>query len=179
MATDDAGCIMANDMNLQTLQAFEEVTNQLVTLLWGMDEALINKKPVDGGWSPGQIADHIRKSYASAETMDGASESGDRSPNEKIDMIKKIFTDDTIRMKSPDAIIPTEKPVDTERLMAGLQNRIEQMAAVIRTKDLSDICTDYAIPQYGPFTRLEWAWFNIYHTERHIRQLKKCVKDFN
>ncbi|MGO3653762.1 MAG: hypothetical protein ACTJFN_05275, partial [Sphingobacterium sp.] len=41
--------------------------------------------------------------------------------------------------------------------------------------DLSLTCIDFSIPEYGEFTRFEWIWFNIYHTQRHMLQLESMI----
>ncbi|MGO1866936.1 MAG: hypothetical protein ACTH0U_01705, partial [Sphingobacterium sp.] len=57
----------------------------------------------------------------------------------------------------------------------GLEDRIEQIKKVIQNKDLSLTCIDFSIPEYGEFTRFEWIWFNIYHTQRHMLQLESMI----
>jgi hypothetical protein len=157
-------------------KAFQQVTDDFISLLDSLDENELNTKPKAEEWSPAQIGDHIFKSYASAEVMNGRTESTHRKPDEKVFTIKNIFTDFTIRMKSPQAILPSEKVLDKQRLLKNLQNRTTEITTIIKTKNLSDTCIDFAIPEYGAFTVLEWAWFNTYHTQRHLHQLKNVIQ---
>ncbi len=160
---------------MELSKTFQQVTNEFIALMEALDENELNRKPSYGDWSPGQIGDHIYKSYAPVEIMTGRTEPTDREPNEKMPSIKAIFTDFTIRMESPTAILPSEKHLNKHRLMTNLHNRTAQMITIINTRDLSATCLDFAIPEYGPFTGLEWAWFNTYHTQRHLHQLKKVI----
>ena len=80
-------------------------------------------------------------------------------------------------MNSPEEILPSEKPLNKESIINGLQEKIEAFNLVIENKDLTETCTDYAIPEYGPFTRLEWIHFNIVHTQRHVHQLRKIISN--
>ncbi|MGO1243944.1 MAG: DinB family protein [Sphingobacterium sp.] len=158
-------------------EAFQQATDEFITLIETLDEDELNMKPEYGRWSPGQISDHIHKSYASAETMIGHTESTNRAPEEKVSSIRNVFTDFTIQMQSPKAILPSEQHLDKSRLLMNLQNRVAQIMEIINTRDLSETCLDFVIPEYGAFTRLEWAWFNTYHTQRHLHQLKDVIHD--
>ncbi|WP_316836750.1 DinB family protein [Pedobacter nutrimenti] len=157
-------------------KAFQQATSEFITLLETMDENELNRKPKHGAWSPGQIGDHLFKSYASAETMTGRTEPTHREPDEKVQSIKDLFTDFDIKMKSPEAILPSEEHLDPSRLLENLRDRTAQIVTIIDTRDLSKTCLDFVIPQYGAFTRLEWAWFNTYHTQRHLHQLKNVIQ---
>lgn len=162
-------------MNRELTDAFQQATGTFITLMEKLDENALNKKSAQGGWTPGQIGDHILRSYASAETMTGRTESTNREPDEKVPSIKEVFTDFTIRMDSPTAVLPSRQPLDKSVLLASLRDRVAQMRETIDTQDLSKTCLDFVIPEYGAFTRLEWAWFNTYHTQRHLRQLKSVI----
>ncbi|KGE13527.1 DinB family protein [Sphingobacterium deserti] len=163
-------------MEYKTAEAFEEVSDAFVDIIKNLDEEVLNTKPADGGWSPGQIGDHIRKSYASVDTMNGNSRETEREPDARIPEIKSTFLNFDIKMESPEGVLPTEKRIDKEKLLGALELRIRQSIDVIDNHDLTHTCTDYEIPEYGAFTRLEWLWFNIYHTQRHLKQLQDTVK---
>lgn len=161
---------------MELSEAFQQATGEFIALMQTLDENELNMKPAHGGWSPGQIGDHIHKSYASAETMIGRTESTNREPDEKIPSIRDVFMDFTIRMESPIAILPSERRLDKSVLLASLRNRVAQITEIINTRDLSKTCLDFVIPEYGAFTGLEWAWFNTYHTQRHLHQLKETIQ---
>lgn len=95
--------------------------------------------------------------------------------DQKLGLVKTLFLDMSIKMDSPKAILPSMGKIDKKELIEGIVGRREQTRKVIVNKDLSLTCTDYAIPEYGEFTRFEWIWFNIYHTQRHIQQLENVV----
>jgi hypothetical protein len=99
-----------------------------------------------------------------------------RPPDQKVEEVRNLFLDFNIKMKSPEFIIPSNAPIDKERLLSSLGDRIEQINEVIQKKDLTEICEGFAIPEYGEFTRLEWLYFVLFHTQRHIHQLKDIVQ---
>lgn len=156
----------------ELLETFDRTTKEFIDLLSTMDEYTLNTKPDNGGWSPGQIGHHILKSYGAADVMNGRTEPTNREPGQNVAMIKREFLDFNIRMESPEAILPTNDYIDQAKLITDLRARVEQMRETIKIKDLNKTCIDFSIPEFGQFTILEWAWFNTYHTMRHLHQLK-------
>ncbi|MBB5438995.1 hypothetical protein HDC92_002679 [Pedobacter sp. AK017] len=159
-------------MQDEPLTPFKQTAEQLIDLLSSQESEKLNKKPLNGGWSAAQIGEHILKSYASVETLRGRTEPSQRPADEKVASIKDLFLDFGIKMQSPVEILPSDNFISKDGLLEDLKNRIEELKEIIKTRDLTATCLDFAIPEYGYFTRLEWIWFNIFHTQRHIHQLK-------
>lgn len=162
------------DIIQNTLNEFHQTTLSLLKLLISLSEEQLNAQS-KGGWSAGQIGEHLLKSYASIETLNGKAITTNRPINQKLEPIKTLFLDTSIKMDSPKAILPSRERIVKKELINGLEDRIEQMKEVIHHKDLSLTCIDFSIPEYGEFTRFEWIWFNIYHTQRHIYQLENII----
>ncbi len=163
---------------LSTFTEFHQTTLSLIKLLISLSEEQLNFKPKQG-WSAAQVGEHIMKSYASVETLNGKTSETQRPIDQKLDSVRTLFLDTSIKMDSPTEILPSREKNSKRQLIKGLENRIEQIKEVIQNKDLSLTCVDFAIPEYGEFTRFEWIWFNIYHTQRHIFQLKNIVSANN
>lgn len=161
-----------------TLTEFHKTTLSLLKILSSLSEEQLNFHP-EKGWSAGQFGEHLIKSYAFVKTLKGNTKKTERPIDQKLERIKSIFTDFSIKMESPKAIEPSEEKIDKKYLIDNLNNRIHQIKKVIQEKDLSLTCTDFSIPEYGEFTRLEWIWFNIYHTQRHIFQLEQMMVSNN
>lgn len=102
-----------------------------------------------------------------------------RPINQKLVPIKILFSDQSIKMDAPKATLPSKKETVKEELIKDLEDRIAQIKSVIRTKNMSETCTDFFIQEYGEFTRYEWIWFNIYHMRRHIEQLENMITSNN
>lgn len=105
---------------MELTEAFQQATGEFITLIQKLDEKELNMKPRYGGWSPGQIGDHIHKSYAAAETMIGRTESTNREPDEKVPAIKDVFTDFTIQMANPSTISTIPDDITTKSMKARL-----------------------------------------------------------
>lgn len=162
-------------MKDDVLKQWKETSSELIQLLRSVNQEQFNKTPFQGSWSAGQLGEHILKSYGAIEVLNGNTEKVDRPADEKVAGVKSLFLDFSIKMKSPEEILPSENPLNKESIINGLQEKIEAFNLVVENKDLTETCTDYAIPEYGPFTRLEWINFNIVHTQRHIHQLKRII----
>jgi hypothetical protein len=156
--------------------SINNATGELLIIIRSLDEEKLNKTPSEESWTAGQVGDHLLKSYTVVKILNGATKPTDRPPDQKVGEVRNLFLDFNIKMKSPEFIIPSNAPIDKERLLSSLGGRIEQINEVIQTKDLTEICEGFAIPEYGEFTRLEWLYFVLFHTQRHIHQLKDIVQ---
>lgn len=152
---------------------FEQTMNRLISVLEGMTENQINIVPFPGSWTAGQVGDHLYRSYWVIETLNGTTKVTSRQVDKKTPDIKALFFNFDIKMNSPKAILPSKDYLEKDHLIKNLKARILQFTEFIKKEDLSLICKDFKIPEYGPFTRLEWVYFTIYHTMRHFNQIEK------
>lgn len=166
-------------MNTKILNEFTDTTDELLQLLSSLTEEQLNITPSEGVWTAGQVGDHLYRSYSVMEILTGTVEDADRAPDEKLPEIEKLFLDFSIQMDSPKEILPSNKHIEKDALLDRLQERIELQKDIIRTKDLTKVCLDFEIPEYGTFTRLEWIGFNTVHTQRHVHQLKKIIQNLS
>ncbi len=162
-------------MNTELLNRFDSATKILVQQLSSLNDEQLNAVPFEGSWTAGQLGNHLYKSYNVMDVLNGNVEETDRNPVAKLAEIEKTFKDFTIKMKSPEMVLPTTEHIDKERLLSSLKERIEPQREAIKTMDLSKTCLDAEIPGGGPFTRQEWLGFNTIHTERHNHQLKNII----
>lgn len=155
----------------QLVELFEQVMEELIQLLESLSEDQLNHRFVPGKWTPGQLGVHLYKSYASIAVMKGRTEISDRPIDEKIPKIRSVLLNFEENYQAPSEVIPTEDLINKEKLLNALRKRIIQHREIWKKADLSCLCKDFAIPDYGYFTRLEWLAFNTYHTLRHVQQL--------
>jgi hypothetical protein len=153
-----------------------KTTDELIQLISSTNEEQFNKIPFDGSWTIAQVGDHLLKSYGAVEILNGLVTKTERSPGEKIERIKEIFLDFDKKYQSDKSILPANAFIDKEIVLSELRIRIAQIHDVIRTKDLSGTCASVALPFFGEFTRLEWLSLILYHTQRHIHQMKNILK---
>lgn len=163
-------------MNTDVLKRFDIATDKLIEQLASLSEEQLNTVPFEGSWTAGQLGNHLYKSYNIMDILNGNVEETDRDPAAKLAEIEKTFKDFSIKMNSPEMVLPTTKHIEKERLLSSLKERIEQQRETIENLDLSKTCLDAEIPGGGPFTRQEWLGFNTIHTERHNHQLKNIIE---
>jgi hypothetical protein len=158
---------------------FEEVTNELIHVLMAFDQSQINKVPPTGGWTAGQVGEHLFKSdSAILNTLHGPTKETKRAPDKNVDGINTAFLDFSTKMKSPDITTPADNVHhDKETLIMALKSNRDLISKAIKTLDLSPTCTDPVMSAIvGNWTRQEYINFVISHTHRHIHQLKKIHK---
>ena len=159
---------------------FEKATGELITVLTAFGEEQINTVPPTGGWSAGQVGEHLFKSdSAILNALHGPVKETTRQPDKYVDGINSAFLDFGTKMNAPDLIIPSNDVYhDKETLIMALKSNRDLLGKAIRSLDLSLTCTDPVMNEIvGEWTRLEYVNFVISHTHRHINQLKKIHKN--
>lgn len=156
---------------------FNNTTNELIESLSGLNQEQLNKVPFEGSWTAGQVGHHLLKSYGIAAILQGNTKETDRPVNEKINGIRKHFSDHSIKMESPEFILPTKKWIEKDKLLNDLSAKINDVRQYLETHDdFTKTCLDFELPGAGSLTQAEWIQFMSIHTQRHIRQLKNIVK---
>jgi hypothetical protein len=159
---------------------FEKATQELIRVLTAFDQDQVNTVPSTGGWTAGQVGEHLFKSdSAILNALHGPVKETKRAPDKYVEEINAHFLDFSTKMKSPDIIIPASNvDHDKETLIMALKSNRDLLAKAIRTLDLSLTCTDPVMSAVvGAWTRQEYINFVISHTHRHINQLKKIHKN--
>ncbi|HSB92603.1 MAG TPA: DinB family protein, partial [Flavitalea sp.] len=133
-----------------------------------------NKIPFEGSWTPSQVADHIRKAVKGIPSvLTGTSSDPGRSPDEKFELIRKIFLAFEARYKAPEFIVPAEETHSVEEMHDRLYRVFDSLISTAESVDLSQLYTDFEVRGMGKFTGFEWVEFVDCHTTRHIHQLHK------
>lgn len=160
-------------MNDKILADFTEVTDRFIGELNTFSAEEFNTKRNDGGWSAAQVGEHMNKSHGLGALLRGTTTDTERDPAEFKPMLKETFLNFENKMQSPDFVVPEDRIYGKAELIRELSEKIADTKMAIRDLDLSLTCTDFVLPQSPPFTRLEWVYFLVYHTERHWEQLKR------
>jgi len=159
------------------LTYLRSTTKELVESLSCFSDQQINMSTEDGRWTAGQVTEHILKSESGlSKILTGKTGPTERNPDEKNEMIETAFLDFSIKMKSPDFIIPSGGPHDKASLLQTFSSLRHQLIELVSDMDLSPTCYDFSLPGMGELTRLEWLCFIICHSTRHIRQLNNIRK---
>lgn len=163
-------------MDTTIFQEMEQTTDELTELLSSANEKQLNGIPFEGSWTAAQVAEHLLKSYGIVEILKTPQSKTSRAPGEKVEQLKNFFLNFNLKAKSAAAILPSKDLIEKENLLSSLKTRITEIKEVIQTKDLSETCETVALPVFGALTKLEWLYLILYHTQRHIHQLKNIFQ---
>jgi hypothetical protein len=170
-------CMVRVDNRKVLAQHFEDATKELINLFSSFADELINVKPKEGGWTIAQVAEHIRKSHGGIQSvMTGPSKKTQRDPSQWMEKIKNDFLDFTEKNKSPEFVVPEDRIYDKARLLNGLQRKMNEVSATIKSTDPEETCILFPFPVYGELTRMELAQFMTYHARRHAQQVRNIAK---
>lgn len=146
----------------------------ILQLLATFNDEQLNTQPAYGGWTAGQVAEHLLLSGGVVETIAGHTEpTTDRQPDARCPIIASIFLDFSTKLQSPDFIIPAGGYYDKQELISKTKVIWDKIGEGIRLLDLDVTCLDFEFPTIGYLTRLEMLWFYVWHTQRHIHQLNR------
>jgi hypothetical protein len=153
-----------------SLEEFQELISSL-------NEKYLNTVPVEGGWTAGQLARHVIKSNSGfLKLLNGPVKETKRKYDEMTENIKISFSDFSIKMKSPDFILPEIVDYKKEDLSHSLKEITGGLIQSVKSSDMTKTSIAFELPVLGHVTRFEAVYFVIYHTRRHIRQLKNIIK---
>lgn len=155
-----------NDLKLR----IETVFNNFISAI--LQHADINEKRADGGWSVGQIANHILKG---TDTNLGSTKKTERPYDKNADAIEALFLDFDQKFSNAPDIEPDAKHYIKKDLIASLCESQEKVFQMIDKEDLTEICVDWELPVWGNLTKYECVILYESHIIRHTKQ----VTDFN
>jgi hypothetical protein len=143
----------------------------LLRLLSSFSEEQLNTVPFEGSWTAAQVAEHIWKAGDCGLLYEPATPTV-RAADEKVDAIKAMFLNFSIKMTSPEMIRPGKDYLSKETVLVNIHGIWEKLTTAAHTLNLEEECISFEVPGFGPFTRLEWIQFINIHTQRHIHQLQ-------
>lgn len=158
-------------MKTRIQEELNTVTTELLLLIDSFDQEQINLVPFENSWTAAQVADHLCKSDASIiGTIYQGGTPTERTPDEKTPELKGIFLNFDVKFKSPEIIIPDNKIFHKEELIARLKEMRSKLFTAAATLNLNEVVSHEIL---GAMTRLEILSFVLYHTQRHVHQLKR------
>ena len=165
---------MTENTNTQELfAALDNTTSELIELISSFSETEINEIPSAGSWTAAQVAEHVTKSnFGIIKSLKKEGTSPGRAADAGIEELKKTFLDFDKKLLSPEFILPTRDIYQKKLVVDNLEISIAQLKELSRHVDLFEMISH---PIFGEVTKLELLHFVVYHTQRHIHQLKNIV----
>lgn len=156
----------------KVINDFEKIAREFYEILSSFTQDQFNEVPFEGSWTPGKVGRHVYKALVRMPaTLKGPVTKVERAPDELVESINKIFLDHSIKLKSPDFIVPEDNEYDKQEMLAAFQDKIKEILDTARPLELTD-ATGFELPTIGHLTRMELIYFAGIHTQRHTRQLK-------
>lgn len=159
-------------------QGFRSGTDELLALVRSFNPAAFVNKPVDGGWSALEVAEHLLIFDRHLNrVLDSLDKPADRDPLQKVGDYTPRVTNLEIKLQAPPFLEPTGEertPEEMAGLIAAERRRIMQQMEVL---DITMISSTIPHRLFGEMTGMEWVNFINMHTTRHIPQLKKLLAD--
>lgn len=155
----------------------QNTTAQLTAAVNAIPNEKFNTVPFEGSWTAGQVCDHLLQSLG-VSVLYGATKTTDRAPDKNVAEIGNIFLDFSTKLQSPDFILPGEGPHDKQAYLNDFGDTFNKLIEAANTLDLTQTCLDFEMPVMGALTRLEFLWFYVFHSKRHVYQLQNIAKAF-
>ena len=167
-------------MEMETKEIFTEINNAITELeqqfsLFAEDE--INMAPFEGSWTPAQLMEHINLALpGSISLLFGPVKDTDRQFDLHVQLLRDMFLNFDTKMQAPVSVKPPEKNYKKEELLFTLDKLKTKLSQFDTSSDMTKTCTAGEFPTLGYLTRIEIAYFTLYHTQRHVNQLKNIYK---
>lgn len=157
--------------------SIDETVAQLLNLMSSLDESNVNKVPYANSWTAAMLFDHVTKSTNGIDkALQMPSKPAERDIHARIPELEKIFLDFSTKLQSPDFIEPDEKNYQKQDTMDKLAQSFEQLKKNANNESLSELVQGLPL---GEITKLELLHFILYHTQRHLHQMKKICDALN
>ena len=155
----------------EILSATSDAITELTDLMQAVDDNKVNTIPYDGSWTAPQLLRHVTKSIngmTKAIHMDA--KPAERDPGERIEQLKTIFLDFSKKLTQPEFIKPEEQVYEKQASIEELKTAFHQFKESAGHTNLDELVEGLPL---GPITKLEIIHFVLYHTQRHLHQMKR------
>jgi hypothetical protein len=155
----------------EILSAIDDAVSQITNLLLAVDDDKVNTIPYEGSWTAPQLLRHVTKSInAMTNAMQMDAKTTERNPGERIEQLKTIFLDFSKKLVQPEFITPEERIYEKRASIDELDGSFNQFKESAERANVNDLIEGLPL---GPITKLEIIHFVLYHTQRHLHQMKK------
>jgi len=158
----------------ELIQEIDSTISQFLDMISMLDNNKINEVPFEDSWTAAQLFNHILKSTSGivqAMKMDG--KSVERNSEEKVAELKNIFLDFSSKFQSPKEIVPDNGPFEREKIIDDLTICFKDLKFYSSNTNLNEGIDGGPL---GSITKYELLHFVLYHSQRHLRQMKRIYE---
>ncbi|HEX8545510.1 MAG TPA: DinB family protein [Cytophagaceae bacterium] len=156
------------------LSATEEAISELTELMKGVQENKVNTIPYKGSWTAPQLLRHVTKSlHGMAGALGMEAKQAPRDPSVRVEQLKIIMQDSSNKLTPPDFIVPEEMIYEKNASIQALNSSFIDFKKIAESAKLNDLIEGFPL---GPITKFEIIHFVLYHTQRHLQQMKRICE---
>ncbi|MGG9970826.1 DinB family protein [Ferruginibacter sp. SUN002] len=156
------------------LLAVADAVAELSELMSAVNESKVNTIPYEGSWTAAQLLRHVTKSIdGMTMAMNKDATPAERDPEEKAAQLKKIFLDFSRKLTPPEFIIPEEGVYEKQTSINELNTSFDRFRESASDVNLYGLIEGVPL---SPITKLEIIHFVLYHTQRHLNQMKNICE---
>jgi hypothetical protein len=173
MEVRTAGTLDTNKILSETSDTVSAISN----LMAAVDEERVNTVPFEGSWTAPQLLRHVSKSMQGmAKAMQMGAKPANRNPEERIEGLKNVFLDFSRKLTQPDFLIPEIQVYKKQVAIDELNKSFNGFKVNASRANLNELVEGLPL---GPITKLEIVHFVLFHTQRHLHQMKNISAVLN
>jgi hypothetical protein len=156
-------------------EELNRVTSELLDTLTKISPEIFFLKPEENSWSIGEITNHLIKieTLTYQVIQNARLSTTHRKPDEKIKYIRDTLLNFDKKLSAGGPILPDQHIHSKDELINNLKEIRKSLIDFIPNNDLSFRCEIFEHNLFGKLTRIEWLYYVVYHSERHLNQIKK------
>ncbi|ASZ14380.1 DinB family protein [Chitinophaga pendula] len=159
----------------QLQEALDNNTRLFLDILDTISPERIHQRPPQSDWSIMECAEHVMMIEEDiANTLHGPVRPiANRAPDSKLPQIQASLLEFTQRLRVVRPVRPEDNHPDIRTFSEAFRHNRNKIKAALADGNLDDECTGHEHPIFGMLTKKEWAYFLIFHTERHLQQINR------
>ncbi len=165
------------EINEQLAKQFRNTTEELIQLLEKFDDTSFNRKPAGGGWSAGEVAEHL---LIFDTRLDKILETATHPTGRDITEKKPVFTarvsDRKNKIDAPPFLVPTAGIKSVSWLVEQIKEERKKIMKSIEKNDLALHSKEFPHRLFGELTAFEWINLVDVHAKRHMEQLNELLQ---
>jgi hypothetical protein len=155
----------------------DKSTKELIKIINEFPDKDFNTRISENAWSTGEVLEHIiRLDGFMIKLLEGESKPTKRNPEDKLEFIKRGFLDIEKKYNAPKFFIPRENNQNKNDCLENIIVNRKKISELVIQSNLSGTYPDIIHPVFGEMSSVEWIYSIIYHSERHMIQIKR-IKD--
>ncbi len=158
----------------ELIEAINDTISQYINRISMLSDGQLNKIPYENSWTAGQLCNHILKSTAGiVAAMKADGKPTEKDSADKITGLKSIFLDASNKFQSPKEIVPDNGPFTKTATIDSLKACFKDLDFYSANTTLDEELDGGPL---GAITKYELLHFVLYHSQRHLRQMKRIYE---